>query len=65
MRITTELKIPIGVEILGKSIYNENIQIGKITDSYIKDGKLWAIITFDSKKLKQFKKLLKTLKELK
>jgi len=64
MRLTTELSIPIKVEILGKPVYNENIQIGKITKSYMKDKELWVIITLDNKKIKQFSNLLKNLKGL-
>ena len=64
MKITTELSIPIDVKILNKPVYHEEIQIGKITGSYIKDGKMWVTIILDSKKLKQCKKLLKILKEL-
>ena len=65
MRLTTELTVPIDVKILGKPVFKDEIQIGQITDCYIKDGKPWAIITFDSKKIKQFKNLLKSLKNLK
>ena len=61
MRLTTELNVSIDVKILGKPVFKDEIQIGKITDSYIKDEKLWAIITLDSKKIKQFKNLLKAL----
>jgi hypothetical protein len=65
MRLTTQLDIPIEVQIIGKSVFKEDIKIGKITNSYVKDNKLWAVITLDSKKLKQFKQLLKDLKQLK
>jgi len=64
MRLTTELSIPIKVEILGKSVYNENIQIGKITKSYMKDKEVWVTIILDNKKIKQFSNLLKNLKGL-
>ena len=61
MRLTTPLNVPIEVNVLGKPVYYKEIKIGKITDSYIKDNKLWTVITVDSKKVKKLRKLAKCL----
>lgn len=65
MKITTELSIPIKVQMFDKVFFDESIEIGKIKNSYFKNNQLWVTILINSKTIKQIKKLLKDLKGLK
>ena len=53
MKLTTQLSIPIKLNVLGKPFYYKEIKIGKITDSYIENNKLWVVITLNAKKIKE------------
>ena len=64
MRITTQLDIPFELKINNKPIFYKDIRIGRISKSYIKDGKLWINIIVNKKKQQFFKKLSQLLKEI-
>ncbi len=46
------------IEFLDKPVSLNNEQIGKITKSYIKDGKVWIEMTINENKVKQIRKKL-------
>ena len=64
MKLTTKLKISFDIEICGKPVFYKKVEVGKITNARIKDGKLWVDIIINSKKKKIIQKLMKILGEL-
>ena len=65
MKLLTQLNIPFEIKIYNKPIFYKDIQIGKISNSYIKNNKLWITLIIDKKKKQFFKNLAKLLKEIK
>jgi len=64
MRITTQLDIPFELKVNNKPVFYKDIRIGRISKSYIKDGKIWMNIIVNKKKQQFFKKLINLLKEI-
>lgn len=46
------------VNFLNKLVHDKGEKIGKVSKTYIKDGKIWIEIKIDSKKVKQIRKKL-------
>lgn len=46
------------VNFLNKLVHDKGEKIGKVSKTYIEDGKMWIEITIDSKKVKKIRKKL-------
>jgi len=64
MKLTTTINIPFELKEKDKPVFYKEVEIGKITDSYLKDNRYWITMQIDSKKTKIIKKLAQLLKQL-